>query len=216
MTGEQPQFEPITEESYRQLFLAVGYAILQRLLRDIASQTLPPDQFVKYVRAYTDLAKLDVARERIRADLEIARIRADAAMAVAEKRAKSKKSDEYDEEAPYGRRKDGTPCTHDDFMDRLTVAVRDIYGVNIDMKKQAHYFRSDEYKNAPWPNDVPAHRDDEDYDDADKPRSPDHTSSVDAAPEQPPFPVPPSAQHSQLDPQHSSSDTQDSALGMLC
>ncbi|HVP11397.1 MAG TPA: hypothetical protein VMV94_09460, partial [Phycisphaerae bacterium] len=111
------------------------------------------------------------------------------------------------EDAPYGRKKDGTPYEFGEYLDNMTRAFRDIYGTKVDLRKDAEYFQSDAYKNAPWPNDVPAHRDDEDHDDypGATPRrgaaSPDHASSVDAAPEQPPLPVPPRAQPLAPDPQ---------------
>ncbi|HVP09562.1 MAG TPA: hypothetical protein VMV94_00045 [Phycisphaerae bacterium] len=191
MTTE-PQPRPITEELYHELSLAVGYAILQRLLRDIASQALSPDQLVKYVRVYADLAKLDIARERIRADIEIAGIRADTAKYVADKRARSRDDDtQFTPDAPYGRKKDGTPYEFGEYLDNMTRAFRDIYGTKVDLRKDAEYFQSDAYKNAPWPNDVPAKRDDEDHD---EPR--------DAAA--------PATQHSGLSTQHSQSSTQHS------
>ena len=210
-TEPQPHLEPITEELYHQLFLAVGYAILQRLLRDIASQALSPDQLVKYVRAYTDLAKIDVARERIRADIEIANIRADTARYVADKRARSKEDDtQFTEDAPYGRKKDGTPYEFGEYLDNMTRAFRDIYGAKVDLRKDAEYFQSDAYKNAPWPNDVPAHRHKEDRDEV---RAADAHASRDAAASPPTQHSGLSTQHSSSDAQHSSSDAQHSSSG---
>ncbi|HVP10780.1 MAG TPA: hypothetical protein VMV94_06270 [Phycisphaerae bacterium] len=192
MTTE-PQPRPITEELYHELSLAVGYAILQRLLRDIASQALSPDQLVKYIHAYADLAKIDVARERIRADIEIAGIRADAVRYAADKRARSRDDDsQFTPDAPYGRKKDGTPYEFGEYLDNMTRAFRDIYGTKVDLRKDAEYFQSDAYKNAPWPNDVPAHRDEEDDDDA--PSSTQHSG--------------PSTQHSEARTQNSEPEAQ--------
>ncbi|HVP12216.1 MAG TPA: hypothetical protein VMV94_13645, partial [Phycisphaerae bacterium] len=85
------------------------------------------------------------------------------------------------------------------YLDNMTRAFRDIYGTKVDLRKDAEYFQSDAYKNTPWPNDVPAHRDDEHHDD-------DAHAPRDTA-------APPPTQHSGLGTQHSSSDAQHSALG---
>jgi hypothetical protein len=141
---------PDQEEFLRAVFSA-GVGIVRRIECDVNSDALSPGEFVKYARAYTEIAKLEIARERIRAAIEIANIRADAVRAAAEARASRGNRDEWDEndaEAPWGRKKDGTPYTHGEFVAQLGHAVQDIYGIDLPLHRTP-------FENAPPPGFPP-------------------------------------------------------------
>jgi hypothetical protein len=126
--------DPITDESFDQLLLTVGCALLSRITRDIAGDALSPDQVAQYGQVYAAIFREQVAREKCRASVEIAKINADSRVQAAQHRPSRKKrrgDEEEDLEAPWGRKKDGTPYTHKEFMTTLGMAVKDVYGITL-------------------------------------------------------------------------------------
>jgi hypothetical protein len=72
-------------------------------------------------------AMYHIARARNDTQLEIARIRAEAVSA--RRRPDHPQVDDDDPLAPWGRKKDGTPYTHEEFRASLNEAIRDIWGL---------------------------------------------------------------------------------------
>ncbi|HKQ50633.1 MAG TPA: hypothetical protein VJZ71_21360 [Phycisphaerae bacterium] len=70
-------------------------------------------------------ARYTIARAHHDTQLEVARIRAEAAR----RRPNHPQVDEYDDEAPFGRDKDGRPYTEAEFDQSLNQAIRDIWGL---------------------------------------------------------------------------------------
>jgi hypothetical protein len=128
MTANEPM---MTEESFRQLLLTAGYAVLQRIARDLAGDDLTPVQVAKYGKCYAAIYRQKVAREKCRAALEIARINADARCKQAEAAQRSHMNcDTYDPAFPWGRNPDGSARTHEEFMKVITPKVRAAFGDN--------------------------------------------------------------------------------------
>ena len=80
--------------------------------------------------------RIDLARRQIDARYTIARAHNDTQLEVARIRAESARRrpdhpqvDEDDDLAPWGRKKDGTPYTHEEFKTSLNEAIRDIWGL---------------------------------------------------------------------------------------
>ena len=80
--------------------------------------------------------RIDVARRRIDASYTIARAHNDTQLEVARIRAEAARRrpdhpqvDEDDPLAPWGRKKDSTPYTHEEFRQSLNEAIRDIWGL---------------------------------------------------------------------------------------
>jgi len=130
---------------------------LRRLVKEMKNEELPLDDVLKCGRAYCDLLKRDAAHERnavareknsiayekntiAREKNDITREKNELARLAATRSAATRKgarspsdrsnsSDPYDDDAPWGRKDDGTPYTHAEFLTALDDAVKDIYGI---------------------------------------------------------------------------------------
>ena len=83
------------------------------------------DRLVAYERRTDAMYHINQSRNDNR--LEIARLRAE--VASAKRRPDHPQRDEDDDLAPWGRKKDGTPYTHEEFKKSLNEAIRDIWGL---------------------------------------------------------------------------------------
>ena len=98
----------------------------QHLIAALAEETISPRGAERLARAYALVANVPIARIRADAMTLNAQSRQ---QAVAKKRAVHEPDNSGPDPAPYGRKDDGTPWTHEEFCERLDEAVWDIYGV---------------------------------------------------------------------------------------
>lgn len=105
----------------------------QKLANDREKTAIARERTLAYERRTS--AHYHIARGRNETQLELARLRAEAAKE--RTRPDHPRVDEDDPTAPYGRKKDGTPYTQDEFRDSLNEAIRDIWGLPpIDARNQ--------------------------------------------------------------------------------
>lgn len=88
----------------------------------------------RLTKIYSALAKIEVEKRRINSRVELARLKRDEAQAKLDAmKAKANPNHFYgvDDEAPWGRKADGTPITREEFLTRLDQAAADIYGLDL-------------------------------------------------------------------------------------
>ena len=144
----------IDDQSYLHALRFTGFTLLLRMRDDLDRARTSPGTVIRYAHVFARLAKVENDRQRLDVNLEIARIKAQAAVDAANARhAPDDDRDEYTPDAPWGRKKDGTPYTHEEFMVFLRRACRDIWGLDLPKNYGQHPSHADPTDDDSAPDD---------------------------------------------------------------
>ncbi|MCG8406542.1 MAG: hypothetical protein MI923_15210 [Phycisphaerales bacterium] len=117
-----------SHEKSRTLRRTLEHTALEQLIEAFHNEEIDAARICKLFQAFCEFRKHDVAEDKNKASVQVARLRH------ANTKGRKPSAADGDESltAPYGRKPTGEPYTRSDFLHAIRKTVRDLYGLDFD------------------------------------------------------------------------------------